>query len=114
MAQVGHLVEENIWYEEKQASRIGRTRNSDPRLNNSGAHLINDHDTSVLSSQLIHLALGQKLHDIVREDRDSLDNTKKVPSAARWTYCQLCLELTGTREFLRGDKKLTAYHMKAK
>ena len=114
MTQVGHIVNENLWYDEKRASLLGRTRRSNPRSRKSDTKLINDHNISDLASRIVYLDAGQTINNVVPEIQHPEAATVKIPSASKWNSCSFCLELTGTPEYLRGDKKLASYHMKAK
>lgn len=107
-------MEEDTWYRKKRSDRLtGRTLRSQKVNSDSEVQLINDHDESALPYKIVLLQPGQVVSDVI-PDVNTSEVVAKVPSAKKWNTCELCRQLTGTSEYLRGDKKLAAYHMRAK
>ena len=111
--KVNHVISENQEYEEIESMLLGKTR-SRTTLNSapSDARLINDHNPHALGSKIVRIDGEPIGYDEAIGGFPT--QPQRVPTRRKWDYCEICLELTGTKIYFGGDSEYKRYHLSAK
>ena len=108
--KLNHIIFENQEYEEIKSKILGKTRSR--KTHHSDAQLINDHGPHVLTSKIVRIDREQVGYDEAAGGFST--QPQRVPTRRKWDYCEICLQLTGTKVYFGGNPEFKRYHMSAR
>lgn len=112
LMKLDHVISENWEHEEIKSQVLGKTRSRTayPSVTPS-AHLVNDHDASVLASKIVRISRGQPGYD--ESAGEFPRRLQRVPMKRKWDSRDACLGLTGTKIYFGGSAEFKRYHLSA-